>query len=190
MSEDWLLAGAQRDRQSITSDWQLVNQRLIDGVQLKEVRNVIKENGVLCEVWRRSWALDELDVGQVFQVRLRSGGLSAWHAHQFATDRLFVNEGLIKVVLYDHRPGSPTHGLINEFRVGSARPALIVVPPQVWHGVQNLSDQPSALLNVVDRPYDYEAPDHWRIPADSDQIPYRFDTASARSDRLDAGVRR
>jgi len=32
------------------------------------------------------------------------------------------------VVLYDSRTGSPTHGLINEFRFGALRPVLIVVP--------------------------------------------------------------
>jgi glycosyltransferase involved in cell wall biosynthesis len=32
----------------------------------------------------------------------------------------------------------------------------------------------SVLLNLVDNAYRYEDPDHWRLPPDSPQVPYRF----------------
>ena len=35
-------------------------------------------------------------------------GISAWHVHREATDRLFANHGLLKIVLYDARPESAT----------------------------------------------------------------------------------
>jgi dTDP-4-dehydrorhamnose 3,5-epimerase-like enzyme len=41
-------------------------------------------------------------------------GVSAWHTHEFTADRLFVNMGRIKVVLYDDRADSPTYGLKNQ----------------------------------------------------------------------------
>jgi hypothetical protein len=41
-------------------------------------------------------------------------------------------------------------------------------------GMQNISNSCTVLLNLVDRAYQYEQPDHWRLPLDSDQIPYRF----------------
>jgi dTDP-4-dehydrorhamnose 3,5-epimerase len=44
----------------------------------------------------------------------------------------------------------------------------------VWHGVQNVHPGPSSVLNLVDRAYRYEAPDHWRLPPDTAEIPYRF----------------
>jgi dTDP-4-dehydrorhamnose 3,5-epimerase len=105
-------------------------------------------------------------------VRLDPHGISAWHTHRTTTDRLFVNLGRIRIALYDARPDSPTHGRLNEFRFGEHRPALVAVPPGVYHGVVNISDAPSAILNLVDDPYRYEDPDHWRIPADSEAIPY------------------
>jgi dTDP-4-dehydrorhamnose 3,5-epimerase len=64
--------------------------------------------------------------------------------------------------------------MVNEFRFGAVRPALIAVPPGIWHGVRNLSDAPGLLLNLPDQAYNYEDPDHWRLPPDSDKIPYRF----------------
>ena len=171
--EQGMIEGSAKDPRSITSDWTPL-QELIDGVKLREVRNVPKENGLLTEVFRADWALDAGGVGQVFQVVLAPGGLSAWHAHQFTTDRLFASHGLVKVVLFDARTRSPTHGRLNEFRVGLLRPTLIVVPPGVWHGVQNISREPGCLLNMPDRAYSYDDPDHWRLPPDSPEIPYSF----------------
>jgi dTDP-4-dehydrorhamnose 3,5-epimerase len=166
------LPGARRDHQSVTRDWHPI-QPLIDGVVVKEVLNVTKNNGILTEVWRADWGLDGLGIGQVFQNYLAAGSISSWHVHRVTTDRIFVNYGLIKVVLYDARKGSSTHGRINEFRLGLVRPAMVVVPPGVWHLVQNLQETPSLLLNLVDRAYDYENPDHWRLPPETTEIPYR-----------------
>ena len=171
--EGWL-EGARKDGQSITSDWVPI-QPAIEGVAIREVRNVPKRDGLLTEVFRREWlAGEDAVVDQVFQVRLEPAGVSAWHTHAHTTDRLFVTEGLMRIVLYDARSRSRTHGRVTELRFGLARPALVVVPPGVWHGIQNLASAPSVVLNLVDRAYDYEDPDHWRLPADTDQIPFRF----------------
>ena len=171
---DKIFANAHKDKQSITADWVPATSDLIAGVGIKEVKNVLKNNGFLTEVYRSEWHLDDLTVGQIFQVTLNPGGLSAWHAHEFTTDKLFVNHGTIKIALYDGREESPTYGKINEFRAGIKRPMLIVVPAGVWHGVYNYGDTEASLLNIVDIPYDYQNPDHWRLPAESVEIPYRF----------------
>jgi dTDP-4-dehydrorhamnose 3,5-epimerase len=166
--------GEQKDRQSITSDWNSL-QELINGVRVKEMKNVVKGSGdVLCEVFRRDWMLDDGQVDQVFQSVMNPGSISAWHVHHLTTDRLFASVGLLQIVLFDGRQNSPTHGQINEFRLGAVRPALVVIPPGVFHGVRNISDQPAVLLNLVSEAYQCEDPDHWRLPLDTDKIPYRF----------------
>ena len=164
---------AVKDTQSITPDWS-IPQELIDGVMLKEVRNVPKENGVLTEIFRAEWDLGDPAVDQIFQMSLVPGAISAWHMHRETTDRLFVTQGQMKIVLYDDRADSATHSLVNEFCLGAWRPGLVVVPRGVWHGLQNLHHQPSTILVAVDRAYRYEDPDHWRVPHDSAEIPYRF----------------
>lgn len=167
------MLGATADRQSVTQDWQPL-QELIAGVEVKEVKNVLKDNGYITEIWRDDWPLSPAHVGQIFQAVIKGDGISAWHVHRSATDRLFANHGLLKIVLYDARPESSTYGRVNVFRCGSARPMLVVVPGGVWHGVQNLCSTSGSLLNLPDRPYRYDAPDHWRLPPDSDRIPYSF----------------
>ncbi|MCE6989109.1 dTDP-4-dehydrorhamnose 3,5-epimerase family protein [Dyadobacter sp. CY323] len=173
-TQKWTVANSIKDSKSITAQWSLTNFALIDGVSVKEVKNVLKNNGHLTEIYRQDWELDDLPVGQIFQVSLNPNGISAWHAHEITTDRIFVNTGSIKVVLYDAREDSSTYGMVNEFRCGALRPMLIIVPPKVWHGVQNYTSEPAALLNIVDKAYQYDDPDHWRIPLDSPEIPYKF----------------
>lgn len=168
-----MLPGTKKDEQSVTADWQST-QDLIDGVTVKEIRSVLAGTGYVTEVFRRDWDADGGIVDQVFQVTLGPGGVSAWHCHANTTDRLMVNHGRIRIVLYDSREGSPTQGRLNHLVFGTPRPAIVTVPPLVWHGIQNVGPGDSSLINVVDAAYDYEDPDHYRIPADSPEIPYRF----------------
>lgn len=162
-----------KDNQSITSDW-IPLMKLINGVKLIEVKNVAKESGYLTEIYRNDWGFDNNVIDQVFQVALQPGGFSGWHVHKLTTDRLFVNHGLVKIALYDSRPDSESYGLVNEFRLGNLRPGLVVIPPGVWHAVGNLSSDISLLLNIVDKAYDYKKPDHYRLPIDTELIPYKF----------------
>lgn len=172
-----MIDGAVKDGQSITADWVPLLDP-IAGVRIREVKNVPRNNGILTEVFRRDWNLDDGLVDQVFQSVLGPGAVSAWHAHQHTTDRLFVTHGHLRIVLFDDREDSVSRRRINEFRFGSQRPALVRVPPGVWHGVQNIGAESVSLLNLVDRAYQYEDPDHWRLPPDSPKIPYSFRTAS------------
>lgn len=169
----WLVEGAVKDAQSITARWTPAALRLIDGVTVREVLNVPKSNGYLTEIFRGEWAANA-HIDQLFQVVLDPHGISAWHAHAATTDRLFVSHGLARIVLYDAREDSPTRGLLNEFRFGTIRPALVTIPPRVWHGVQNAGTTACVILNAVDQAYDYEDPDHWRIAYPSPEIPFRF----------------
>lgn len=170
MTEDWQLKGAQRDVQSITRDWQIIGQDLIDGVRVHQIANVMTGYGRLTEIYRSEW--DDIEVGQVFQSVLEPSQTSAWHAHGETTDRLSITAGSMLIALFDRRPDSPTAGVVNVLRLGEHRPALVTVPPQVWHGVKNIGHGPATLVNVVDRAYSYENPDHYRLPPESAEVPF------------------
>jgi dTDP-4-dehydrorhamnose 3,5-epimerase len=177
----WLVPGAEKDVQSVTADWEPVGRTLIDGVVLHAARVVPKRSGSVTELYRDDWPGDTEPVGQVFVVRLAVGGMSAWHAHGVTIDRLTVVDGAATLVLYDARQDSPTCGAVNEFQLVDARPTTVVVPPRVWHGIRNSGDRPCLVVNMPDKPYQYEDPDHWRVPADSPEIPYRFDASRRRA---------
>ena len=168
-----MLSGAKKDPQLITSDWRKL-QELIEGVSVREVLHVPRDHGVITEVFRPEWDPTGLPVVHIYQSRLYPGALGAWSCHARNTDRLFVNQGNIKVVLYDAREGSQTSGTLNELHAGDARPCLIVLPPGVWHGLQNLGSQDALVLNMPTQPYNYEDPDHYRLPYDTPEIPYSW----------------
>jgi dTDP-4-dehydrorhamnose 3,5-epimerase len=88
-------------------------------------------------------------------------------------------------VLYDARKESPTHARLIELHTGEARPAFVVIPPGVWHGLKNLGPGDALLLNCPTIAYDYEDPDHYRLPYDTSEIPYHWGavtTSRLRSD--------
>jgi dTDP-4-dehydrorhamnose 3,5-epimerase len=172
MDDDWALEGMAQRAQSVTSEWQIVDQPEIDGVALHEIRNVPTSYGHLGEVWRADWKLDAGGVDQVFVSTLGPGQVSAWHAHGETTDRLYVAAGQLLIVLYDGRRSGSTYGTVSTWRLGVPRSGLLVVPPGVWHGVKNEGHAPGVLINVVDQAYRYDGPDHWSVPSDSPLVPY------------------
>jgi len=170
------IEGATRDGQSVTADWMPTGRALIDGVRVIDIRSVAKRAGFLTEIFRADWP-EARHVEHVFQVTLAPGAISAWHAHRDTTDRLFASAGGITLALYDGRAASPTHGRVLELQLTIARPQLVVIPPGVWHGLIVTGIAPAIVLNLTDRPYAYDDPDHWRLPADTPKIPYRFAAA-------------
>lgn len=176
-----MLAGAQKDKQLVNSEWQKIEQG-IDGVVAHEVLHVLRDHGVITETFRPEWDPTGLPIVHVYQSRLFPGAIGAWSCHTKAVDRLFVNQGHLKAVLFDGREESPTFGRIMELFVGDARPTFLVIPIGVWHGLQNLGSSDALVLNYPTRGYDYEDPDHWRLPYDTPQIPYVWRERGLRKD--------
>ena len=97
-----MLDRAEKDDKLITSQWQILQER-IDGVEVKEVLHVPRDHGVITEMYRAEWDTTGLPVLQAYQSRLYPGAIGAWSCHAKSIDRLFVNSGHLKVVLYDGR---------------------------------------------------------------------------------------
>jgi dTDP-4-dehydrorhamnose 3,5-epimerase len=169
-TQEWSIHGL-KDVARVRPDWTAVNLPAIDGVVIKDVANVVTENGYLTEIWRPQWRLDAAPVGQVFQRVYDGGSTSSWHAHARTSDRLFCAFGRVRVSLFDGRRSSPTFGTSVAIRAGVERPAVIVVPPGVWHAVRNIGESPVVVINVVDAAYDYDDPDVYRLPIDTPLIP-------------------
>jgi dTDP-4-dehydrorhamnose 3,5-epimerase len=148
--------------------------RLPQGTQLHEMPNIVTGNGITTEVYRPDWGLQPDAVRHIIHVRLHAFAISAWHRHLLQTDRIFVTDGSLRLVLFDGRQDSPTHGLVTELRLSRHRPTLVTVPPGIWHGLQNLAGEECGFINFFDRPYQYDDPDEWRLPLDTPEIPFRF----------------
>ncbi|WP_246679272.1 dTDP-4-dehydrorhamnose 3,5-epimerase family protein [Mesorhizobium sp. B2-6-2] len=171
--QGWMATGTP-DQQTVTPDWLAVDAPPIEGVAFKEIRPVATSNGYLTEIFREEWALDQSPVGQVFQRTMYPGAVTGWHAHAATLDRLFCCAGSVRISLFDGRKASPSFGTVWHKIVGASRPAIVTIPPGVRHGVVALGPETALLLNLVDKAYAYDAPDHWRLPPDTEQIPYKL----------------
>ena len=178
---------AVKDKQLVTPRWKKI-EKTIDGVFAHEILHVPRDHGVITEIYRPEWDPTDMPVVQVYQSRLFPGAIGAWSCHELAIDRLFVSQGHLKIVLFDAREDSPTCQTLQELHAGDVRPAFLVIPPGVWHGVQNLGTNDVILLNLPTRAYAYEDPDHYRLPYDAPEIPYTW--ATGRHTRLRADAKK
>lgn len=179
-----MLKSAMKDIQHVDANWQWVRSA-IDGVATREVLHVPRDHGVITETYRTEWDPTGLPVVHVYQSRLFPGAIGAWSCHMKSIDRLFVNQGHLKIVLFDGRETSASHRKVMELHAGDARPTFLVIPTGVWHGIQNLGPSDALVLNYPTRAYDYEDPDHYRLPYDTPEIPYVWrvsESARLRSD--------
>ena len=147
---------------------------LIDGVIIKDLRVIPDERGRLMEIMRNDDPFFQ-EFGQVYMTTNYPGVVKAWHAHRSQTDHVACLQGMIKLVLYDGRPESPTHQMVNEFFVGIHNPKLIVIPPMVYHGWKCVSTEESLVVNIPNKLFDYQQPDELREPHDAEHIPYDWD---------------
>ncbi len=147
--------------------------KLIDGVRTKTLKVIADERGRLMEMLRRD---DEIFVefGQTYLTTMYPGVTKAWHYHKLQHDSFVCVRGMIKLVLYDEREGSPTKGLVNEFFLGDHDQQLVQIPPLVWHGFKNVGETESLIVNVVTRPYDHRQPDEYRLDPHQNHIPYAW----------------
>jgi dTDP-4-dehydrorhamnose 3,5-epimerase len=132
------------------------------------------ERGTLCEIFNPAWDLSDEPLVFVYQVTIRPGQVKGFVLHKTYSDRLFFSIGTVKVVLYDDREGSPTRGMLNELHYSEHNRTVLVIPPGVWHAVQNVGSIDSMMINCPTKAYRHEDPDKWALPRDSELIPYSF----------------
>ena len=180
-----MFPGARKDPQLVTKEWQKIEEQ-IDGIVVREVLHVPRDHGIITEMFRTEWDPTGQPVVHIYQSRLFPGAIGAWSCHAKTVDRLFVNQGHLKVVLFDGREESLTYRRIIELYVGDARPAFVILPAGVWHGLQNLGSTDALVINYPTNAYNYEDPDHYRLPFDSPEIPYTWTVSASSRLRFDA----
>ncbi len=144
---------------------------VIDGVAARRARVLPDERGRLGEILRADdpWFQK---FGQVYFTTTFPGVVKAWHFHKLQTDHFYCLRGTVKLGLYDARDASPTRGEVNEVYLSEHRPALVRIPPGVYHGWMCVSDVESIVVNVTTECYNYASPDEFRAHPHDNEIPY------------------
>jgi dTDP-4-dehydrorhamnose 3,5-epimerase len=146
----------------------------IQGVQIHEQVTQQDERGTLTEIYSPFWHFDDIPLVFLYTVTVRPGQVKGWAVHHEQADRYFFYQGTLKLVLYDDRPQSPTHGMVNELFFSETNRSLVLVPTHVYHAVHNVGTTDGLMINFPSHPYRHEDPDKYTLPLRNDLIPYTF----------------
>lgn len=148
---------------------------MIAGVEVKHLVRHADDRGFLMEILRSDEPFFQ-HFGQTYVSLNYPGVIRAWHWHEHQDDNFCCLQGMIQVPLYDRREDSPTRGELNEFFLGDHNPIVLRIPRGVAHGYKTIGVVPSLLLNLPTRPFDRDHPDELRLPWNTEQIPYNWET--------------
>lgn len=163
-----------KDIQTVTTDGKSILP-MIDGVTFKEVVTQVDDRGTVCEMFdtRWGWHKDPLVFSYFFSIR--PGMIKGWGMHKKHEDRYFILSGEMEVILYDNRPKSPTKGMLCKVYMSEYKRQLMNIPRGVWHADHNIGSKDAIMVNFPTICYDHSSPDKYRLPLDTDKIPYKFD---------------
>lgn len=162
-----------KDKQTVKPSGE-PTQTLIQGITFKDAPTHVDDRGSVCEMYdsRWSWHKDPMVFSYVYTIR--PGVIKGWGIHKKHEDRYFILFGDVEMVLYDPRPESPTKGLINKIYLSESHRRLMNIPAGVWHANRNVGLKDAVVVNFPTICYDHTDPDKYRLPLDTDEIPYKF----------------
>jgi dTDP-4-dehydrorhamnose 3,5-epimerase len=172
-TEIQLLSDAIRDRSTVTPSGESL-EPVPAGVVFYDLRTQVDDRGMLCEMFDNRWEVPGGPLVYAYVTTIRPGYAKGWGLHHHHDDRYFILFGHMETVLYDERPGAPTHGMVSTIVLSEARRRLMIIPAGVWHASRNLSDREAVFINFPTAPYDHENPDKHRLPLVNGRIPHRF----------------
>lgn len=92
--------------------------------------------------------------GEIYFSMVYPGVIKGWHRHSRMGLSYAVPIGMIKLVLYDDRPNSPTRSEIQEIFLGESNYCLVKIPPMVWNGFKGIGTSPALVANCATIPHD------------------------------------
>jgi dTDP-4-dehydrorhamnose 3,5-epimerase len=170
------LAAARRDQQMVTPEGEAV-RAVIEGVRIRPLPLHIDQRGSVCELYDLRWAWHDEPLVFAYCFTIRPGVVKGWNLHQEHEDRYALIQGEMELVLYDPRPDSATCGDLCRLVLSGSQRCLVNVPRNVWHADHNIGTTDVLVVNFPTTPYDHARPDKYRLPLDTNLIPYSFGNA-------------
>ncbi len=142
---------------------------MIEGVLVAPLRQIPDERGKVMHMLREDSPHFER-FGEIYFSLVYPGVVKAWHLHKVMTLNYAVPVGMVKLVLYDDRPGSLTRGELMELFIGESNYVLVRVPAGVWNGFKGVGPVPAVVANCATVPH---SPDEiLRLDPFTNEIPY------------------
>ena len=147
---------------------------LIHGVAIKDLSTHIDRRGSVFEMFDSRWQDQPDPLVFCYCFTVRPGVVKGWGLHERHEDRYCLIQGEIDLVMFDPRPKSPTFRQICRVQMSEFHRCLVTIPRYVWHADHNLGCKDAVVINFPTQPYDHASPDKYRLPIDTDLIPYHF----------------
>jgi dTDP-4-dehydrorhamnose 3,5-epimerase len=148
---------------------------VIDGVKVIPLRQIPDERGAVLHMLRSDDPHFEA-FGEIYFSSVVPGAVKAWRRHREMVLFYAVPVGLIRLVLYDDRADSPSHGQVAELLLGDQHYALVRIPALVWSGFKGLGSQAALVANCATIPHRADEVERREV-ADA-VIPYDWSQAS------------
>ena len=126
---------------------------MIEGIAIRPLKQISDERGKVMHMLKRDDPWFE-KFGEIYFSAVYPGAIKGWHLHKVMTLNYAVVSGIIKLVLYDDREGSPSRGQLQEIFTGQDNYALITIPPNVWNGFKGIGAAPGIVANCATIPHD------------------------------------
>lgn len=141
----------------------------IEGLRTTPLRRIPDERGAVFHMLREDTEGFER-FGEIYFSSVYPGVVKGWHLHHEMTLNYAVPVGMVKLVCYDDRDGSPTRGNLVEIVTGELDYQLVTIPPLVWNGFKGVGTTPALVANcatIAHRPGEIE-----RLDPHENDIPY------------------
>ena len=142
---------------------------MIEGVHIRPLKQIPDERGKIMRMLRCDDPHFER-FGEIYFSVVYPGTVKGWHLHQRMTLNYAAIRGMIKLVLFDDRQGSPSQGKLLEIFTGEDDYTLITIPPLVWNGFKGIGVEPAIVANCASEPHD--PTEIIRMDPSTDKIPY------------------
>ena len=142
---------------------------MIEGVTIVRPRWICDERGRIMHMLKST---DEhfTAFGELYFSCAYPDVVKAWHIHSRMTLNNCCLSGMIKLVLYDDRPASPTRGNLTEIFMGEDNYLLAQIPPGITNGYKPFGDKMAILANCPDMAHNPDEMSY--VDPFGDDVPY------------------
>ena len=126
---------------------------MIEGVKIINLRKIPDERGAIFHMLKNT---DEhyTKFGEIYFSVCYPGVVKGWHEHTKQTQNYCVIDGMMKLVLFDNRPKSPTYKKLQEIYMGDLNYSLVKIPPFVVNGYKCIGEKKCIVANCSDLSHD------------------------------------
>lgn len=95
-----------------------------------------------------------INIGEVYFSTFNPSFSKGWKLHKLLTMACCCVYGSLNLYIYDNRITSPTRYVASKISLKPDEHSLLIIPPNIWYGIESNSNDVSVLAVVINGPHD------------------------------------